>query len=171
MRHKFEAESWFPFPLVQVFGFFSNPENLPPIMPAWQKSHIESAKLTTPEDAPHVPHTVAGAGSELYITFRPIPFIPMRTAWRALISDYVYPSHFCDQQLSGPFKYWRHCHRFHREERDGIEGTLVRDELVYELPLALVSDALNPFVRINIAAVFRYRQTETLRLLSEQHTS
>lgn len=168
MRHKFETHAWFPCPLAQVFGFFSNPENLPNIMPAWQKAQIESAKLTTAEDTPHAPHPVAGTGSELYITFRPLPFVPLRAGWRALISDFEYLSHFCDIQLSGPFQYWRHCHHFEREVRDGREGTLVRDELEYELPLAPLADALNALASANIAAVFRYRQKEALHLLSGQ---
>src|SRR5690242_20623529 len=34
MSHHLEFEQWVPFPLQRVFAFFSNPENLPRIMPA-----------------------------------------------------------------------------------------------------------------------------------------
>lgn len=170
MRHHFETEAWLPYPVERVFGLFSNPENLPKIMPAWQKTHIESAKLTTPvaEEMPHVPHTIAGAGSELYVTFRPLPFLPLRIGWRVLISEFVYPSHFCDTQLSGPFRYWRHCHRMKRELRSGLEGTVVRDEVEYELPLAVLSDLVSGLAQVNLAGVFRYRQREALRILAAE---
>lgn len=166
MRHHFETEDWLPYPVQQVFDFFANPENLPPIMPAWQKVRIESAKLTTPDNVPHRPHALAGEGSELYVTFRPLPFLPIRTGWHVLVSEFVYLSHFCDIQLAGPFKYWHHCHRMRREDRDGVEGTLVRDEVEYELPLAPLSDWANGVARVNLAGVFRYRQAEMRRILA-----
>ena len=166
MRHRYETEFWVPYPIEQVFGFFANPENLPRIMPTWQKAHIESAKLTTPEDMPHLPHAVAGEGSELLISFRPVPFVPFRKNWRALIEQFEYPSHFCDTQLSGPFKYWHHCHRFRGEVRDFTNGTAIRDELEYELPLAPLSDLGVAFAQANLSGVFRYRQNETRRLLA-----
>ncbi|GAC1658437.1 MAG: hypothetical protein NVS9B15_20170 [Acidobacteriaceae bacterium] len=169
MRHRFETEFWAPYPIEQVFGFFANPENLPRIMPTWQKARIESGKLTTPLDMPHVPHAVAGDASELLITFRPLPFVPLRSSWRALITEFVYLSHFCDAQISGPFKSWHHCHRVRSELRDGINGTVVRDEVEYELPLAPISDFACPIANLNIAGLFRYREKETLRLLAEEH--
>lgn len=170
MRHYFETQQWLPYPPERVFNFFANPENLPRIMPAWQKTRIEGAKLTTPsreqnKDMPHLPHAVAGEGSELYVTFRPVPFLPFRIGWRVLISEFVYLSHFCDTQLAGPFKYWHHCHRVQPQERGGIAGTLVRDELEYELPLPRLSHWTDGIARVNLAGVFRYRQREVETLL------
>ncbi|HEY0565540.1 MAG TPA: SRPBCC family protein [Terriglobales bacterium] len=167
MRHPFATEAWFPYPIESVFAFFSDPENLPRIMPAWQKAVIESAKLMRPPDMEGTPCEVAGKGSELLITFRMLPFMPLRKSWRALISEFEYLSHFCDVQMSGPFKYWHHCHHFRSEQRGDVMGTIVRDELEYELPLTWLADAGDTVVRTNIAGVFRYRQKETERLLPE----
>ena len=178
MRHRFETEVWVGYPMAKVFDLLANPENLPRIMPAWQKLRIESAKLTTPpsEEMPHVPHAVAGEGSELYVTFRPVPFLPLRKGWRVLISEFVYrlnepreneqQAYFCDTQLAGPFAYWHHCHRVRREDRDGVEGAVVRDEVEYELPLAPVSDWADGCVQANLAGVFRYRQAEMRKMLA-----
>ena len=171
MRHRFETEFWVPYPIEQVFGFFANPENLPRIMPAWQKAQIESAKITSPVGVEHHEHAMAGEGSELLISFRPVPFVPFRKRWRALIEDFQYLSHFCDTQLSGPFKYWHHCHRFRGEVRDFANGTVVRDEVEYELPLAPISDIGVGIAQANFAGIFRYRQNETRRLLAEEAKS
>ncbi len=40
MRHTFQTEQWLPFPVELVFAFFAYPENLPRLMPAWQKARI-----------------------------------------------------------------------------------------------------------------------------------
>ena len=75
--------------------------------------------------------------------------------------------HFCDEQSQGPFAYWRHCHRVSEEMRDEIEGTVVVDDLVYELPLGILSAPAHLlFVRRQIEGVFRYRQSRLLELLA-----
>ena len=48
MRHFFQAEQWLPYPIETVFAFFANPENLPPLMPAWQKARIEKLSIVPP---------------------------------------------------------------------------------------------------------------------------
>ena len=53
MRHTFEASQWVPYPPAQVFAFFSDPQNLPPLMPAWQKARIEHAFLAAPPLSQH----------------------------------------------------------------------------------------------------------------------
>ena len=40
MSHHLEFEQWVPFPLERVFAFFSNPENLPRIMPAASSTRL-----------------------------------------------------------------------------------------------------------------------------------
>ena len=37
MHHTFTSEQWLPYPVEPVFAFFANPENLPRLMPKWQK--------------------------------------------------------------------------------------------------------------------------------------
>ena len=37
----FQAEQWVPYPIEQVFAFFSDPANLPRILPPGQRARID----------------------------------------------------------------------------------------------------------------------------------
>ncbi|MHB1022358.1 MAG: SRPBCC family protein [Acidobacteriaceae bacterium] len=175
MRHTFCSEQWVPYPVELVFAFFANPENLPCLMPRWQKARIEEAQFTPPPPRPQPQDSAlwlrsfaAGAGSRMTISFRPFPYSPMRLPWEARITDFVWNDHFCDTQPRGPFAYWNHCHRVLSETRDGIPGTLVVDDLEYELPFGGLGEfAHKLFVRKQIGRMFAYRQTCLLQILQK----
>ena len=91
------------------------------------------------------------------------PFSPFRIRWDALIEDFRWLEGFCDVQLRGPFRYWRHCHTVQPHRR----GTLLRDEVEYELPLGPLSPLADKlFVHRQLAATFPYRHRRTLELLA-----
>jgi ligand-binding SRPBCC domain-containing protein len=169
MRHTFETTQWVPYPPNQVFAFFSNPRNLPLLMPAWQRTRIEHAFLAAPPLSPHQWNgsaRVAGSGSVLTITFRAVPFVPVRLRWVAVISDFEWNNRFCDTQKSGPLAYWRHCHSIRAEQRDGSPGTLVTDTVTYALPLGPLGDLANLFaVKRKLKSTFLHRQRQLLKLL------
>jgi ligand-binding SRPBCC domain-containing protein len=143
MRHTFQSEQWVPYPREQVFAFFADPANLPPLMPRWQRARVEKAP------------NVAAEGSLIVISFRPIPLFPLRLDWDALITEFRWNDFFCDEQRRGPFKYFRHCHRL-REERN---GTVVSDNVEYELPLGVLGDVANSLmIEGQIRSLFRHRQ-------------
>jgi ligand-binding SRPBCC domain-containing protein len=143
MRHTFQSEQWVPYPRERVFEFFADPANLPPLMPAWQHARVEKA----PE--------AAGEGSLITISFRPVPFLPLRLEWDALITEFRRNDFFCDEQRRGPFKYFRHCHRIH-EERN---GTVVSDHVEYELPFGVLGNLANSLImKQQIQSLFRQRQ-------------
>jgi ligand-binding SRPBCC domain-containing protein len=167
MRLQFQTEQRIPYPLEMVFAFFADPNNLPKLMPTWQHARIDHATFVPPPPPPHPfpgsDNITAGTGTRLLITIRPVPLSPIRASWQALIEDFRWLEGFCDVQLSGPFKYWRHCHtvQSHRS------GTLLNDHVEYELPLGpLGSLADKLFVHRQLAATFRYRQRRTLELLA-----
>lgn len=49
---------------------------------------------------------------------------------------YVRPSYFVDEQVSGPFRYWRHAHTFEstRDGEGGVEATLMKDVVEFAAP-------------------------------------
>ena len=171
MRHVYQAEQWLPFAIETVFLFFANPENLPRLMPAWQKARIEEAMFAPPLQqpggvAPSRAGVVAGQGTKMTISFRPFPFSPVRVPWDAEITEFEWNNHFCDVQHRGPFAYWKHCHRLKTYEQAGRAGTLLGDHVEYELPGGALGDLANAlFVRHQMGHIFRYRQRRTLELL------
>ena len=172
MRHTFHAEQFLPWPIELVFAFFANPENLPRLMPGWQKARIEEASFAPPPPRPAgsrgpvLRGVVAGAGTQMTISFRPVPFSPIRVPWDAEITEFEWNDHFCDVQHRGPFAFWRHCHRLRAETRDGMAGTLLRDEVEYEMPLGPVGELMQ---RIGgdwqFRKMFAFRQKRTAELL------
>jgi ligand-binding SRPBCC domain-containing protein len=171
MRYHFKTEQWLPFPLEQVFVFFAEPDNLPRLMPAWQAARIDSATFVPPQPAPQAfpgsDSIRAGNGTTLVLTARVLPFVPVRTTWIAQIEDFRWLGGFCDVQLKGPFKYWRHCHSVAAAERDGRAGTLLQDAVEYEPPFGALGALANALLlHRQIASAFDFRHKRTIELLN-----
>ena len=172
MRHTFQAEQWLPYSLEQVFAFFSNPENLPRLMPRWQTARIEEASFAPPPPRPPsalgflFKGVVAGAGTKMTISFKPFPFAPFRIPWDAEITEFVWNDHFCDVQHRGPFAYWHHCHTLRTEKRGEVDGTLLHDKVEYELPLGPLGElGAKLFGSAQFKSIFNYRHKRTAELL------
>ncbi|MCX7619140.1 SRPBCC family protein, partial [Tepidiforma sp.] len=75
-------------------------------------------------------------GSEVDIELR---LGPLRLRWAARHTAYRENQFFCDEQVQGPFRVWRHRHGFERQP-DG--RCLLTDDVEFSLPLAPVSDWL-----------------------------
>ncbi|SFS11212.1 Ligand-binding SRPBCC domain-containing protein [Granulicella pectinivorans] len=165
MTYTYNAEQWLPFPIEVVFAFFSNPENLPRLMPGWQKARIEEASFAPPPPHPtpskRIRGIAAGAGTRITMSFRPFPLSPIRLPWEAEITEFEWNDHFCDIQVRGPFAYWKHCHRLTVEGA----GTRLKDSVEYELPLGALSPLAQPFAAFQIASIFKFRQARTAELL------
>ena len=165
MPHTFHSEQWLPHPLEQVFAFFANPQNLPRLMPPWQKARIEEATIVPPQ--PPQRSIAAGAGTRLTLSFRPFPYSPIRVPWEAEITHFIWNDRFCDTQLRGPFAYWHHCHSVVAETRDNIPGTLLHDVVEYTLPLGPLGEITNTLVIARqLRSTFAYRHQRTLELLA-----
>jgi ligand-binding SRPBCC domain-containing protein len=161
--------AWIPFPVPGVFAFFSNPRNLPRIMPAAMHTRIEELHLASAPssmDSLASPHA-AGVGSVIVTSFRLFSFLPARAPWIARITEFEWNHHFADTQQKGPFKRWHHCHEFQAETRDGVSGTLVRDVIEYEVGfgwLGTLGNAL--FIERRMRQTFTERQKILPKLLS-----
>ena len=160
----FTTDQWLPYPVATVFAFFSEPVNLPRLMPGWQDARIDSLELQPPEHGD--PPQAAGRGSRILLSFRPVPLCPIRLRWLALIDDFVMNQRFCDLQVTGPFGYWRHCHLVAEETHQGVPGTRVTDVVDYAWPAGPFSAAIDVLGgRLQLRQIFRYRQRQILRLL------
>ena len=178
MSQTLQTCQWTPFPVELVFAFFANPGNLPHLMPKWQQAKVESSRLIAPPPRPVSPDPVlrfqspaAGMGSEMVISFRPIPRIPFRVGWLARITEFEWNSHFCDEQVKGPFAFWQHRHEIVAESRKDVSGSLIRgtrisDKVEYSLPLGQLGSVANSlFLRSQMEAAFAYRQQRLEKIL------
>ncbi len=169
MRHRFRTEQWVPYPVERVFAFFADPANLPPLMPRWQHARVEKAHYVPPPELPVFAKVgvVAGQGSLISISFRPVPLLPVRLGWDAYIAEFRWNDSFCDEQRRGPFRYFRHCHSIRAEMRDGVTGSVVSDVVEYELPLGVLGDLANTLaVSKQMRLLFAYRQKMLAMLLA-----
>ena len=163
-RLSYTTQQWVPFPVPRVFAFFSDPRNLPRLMPPWQNARIDSQELQPAGEG--APTYAAGAGSRILLSFRPVPLSPLRLRWLALIDEYKQDQRFCDLQVTGPFGYWRHCHQVSEEQRHDTPGTLITDAVDYAWPVGVFSPVLDALGgQLQIRQIFRYRKQQVLRLL------
>jgi ligand-binding SRPBCC domain-containing protein len=144
--HFIHRETWLPYPVEQVFDFFADAHNLEAITPPRLKFHI-----LTPGPIKVQTGTLIEYRLKLY-------GLPLH--WRTRIENWNPPYEFVDTQLSGPYKVWRHLHRFHAETRKGVDGTLMIDHVDYQLPfgpLGRLTQAL--WVGRDVEGIFTYRES------------
>ncbi len=134
-------------PLPEVFDFFSRAENLEVLTPPWLNFKILDVK----------PQPVQ-QGTLIHYSLR-IHGIPVR--WTSEIIEWEPPHRFVDLQLSGPYKLWRHEHRF--EKCQG--GTLISDIINLALPLGFLGRlAYTIKVESDVTEIFAFRE-KTIRSL------
>jgi ligand-binding SRPBCC domain-containing protein len=165
MEPQFEVSHWVPFPADLVFAFFADPSNLPLLMPPRLEVRIEESDLHAPPVRPatseairKLPVNPAGAGSDILVSFLPLSWLPMRVQWRVRITEFEWNSHFCDEQIEGPFKEFHHRHTIRPEVRRGHWGTLVTDTIDFAMPFGPLGSLGSRFVRHDLAESFAHRK-------------
>jgi len=166
MPFHLEFEQWVPFPLELIFAFFSNPENLPRIMPPSSGTRLIQVNRTPAPPGLRNSEEAAGVGSRIITSFRVVPFLPIRKRWIARITEFEWNRYFADVQDEGPFQSWHHRHEFADSPQDGRAGTLVRDVIDYEVGFGFIGSIANAmFVRRQMEATFAERQKRLPELL------
>jgi ligand-binding SRPBCC domain-containing protein len=169
LTYRIQFEQWVPIAIENVFLFFANPNNLPRIMPPDSGTELAALRLARPPDstAP-VPNlsSLAGVGSEIVTSFRPVTFLPFRAQWTVLITEFECNHHFADIQKKGLFKQFQHRHEFSVETRNGVSVTTVRDVINYDPGFGLLGNlAQKLFIASSMKRMFEYRQSRLEMLL------
>jgi uncharacterized protein (TIGR01777 family) len=150
----FESAQFVPQSIPTIFNFFSRPENLGTLTPAFLDFKI--LKQNTPE-------IVKGSLIDYQIKIHGIPM-----HWRTLIKEWNDQKSFVDTQLKGPYSKWNHQHLFH--EVSG--GTLILDQITYKVPVSIVGKLLlGKFIRHDVDKIFSYRREKIAELFGSEKTS
>jgi hypothetical protein len=128
-------------PLPEVFDFFSRAENLEVLTPPWLNFKILDVKPQPIQQGTMINYSLRVHG------------IPLR--WTSEIVEWEPPHRFVDLQLRGPYKLWRHEHRF--ETCQG--GTLISDTINLALPLGFLGRlAYKIKVESDVQEIFAFRE-------------
>jgi ligand-binding SRPBCC domain-containing protein len=100
-------------------------------------------------------------GQEIWCSGKIITKI-RRTVWHSKIT-FLKPYEYIDEMLAGPFKKWRHLHKFHDIDRKQTE---VVDEIEFELPYGIFGKLfLEGYAYRQLHKIFEYRKIATIRAL------
>lgn len=139
-------------PIEQVFHFHDDTNNLLKITPPGVK-----VSFTT--------RGKKGLGQDILLSVRQFGFL--KTSWHVRITEYLPPNRMVDEQIRGPFAYWKQT----RVIESTPQGTKLTDIVEYRMPFGILGTlAAFLFVRRQITDMFRYRQQRTKELL-ESHSS
>jgi ligand-binding SRPBCC domain-containing protein len=128
-------------PLEKVFDFFSKAENLETLTPSWLRFRIETPQPIQMRQGATIAYRLRVRG------------LPLR--WLTEIETWRPPYEFVDVQVKGPYKLWRHIHRF-EESKD---GTRIVDVVHYTLPFGPLGRLLHRLqVADDLAKIFDYRE-------------
>lgn len=136
----FTYRSLVPGHVADVFRWHERPEALEELSPSPRWTRIEQ-RTGDLRDGGRVTLSM-GAGS-------------LRLLWEARHYGYVRDRQFCDEQVRGPFKIWRHTHVF---EPIGPDQTLYEDRVEYAVPGGpFVNWIAGPVVRRLLTRLFEFR--------------
>jgi hypothetical protein len=131
-------------PREEVWAFYSDPNNLNSISPAFARLSVERA------DVPLRP------GSQVVIN----KLWLLKIRWHLQVVELTANHHFIDQQISGPFRFWRHTHTFEPSD----VGTRLTDRVEFALP-PLLHWLAAPFVHLLLKIYFVHRHRLTRHYL------
>lgn len=131
---------WINKPVVNVFKFFSDQNNLEQITPPYLNFKVLGRDTDQIKQGTHINYKLKIHG---------IPF-----KWKTEISSFVENKTFTDIQLKGPYAKWVHQHDFIPCK----QGTLIRDEVVYKVPMGMIGKLFaGYFVKRDVQHIFKYR--------------
>ena len=132
--------------LDRTFAFFSEASNLEQLTPPWINFRIRTALPIEMREGTIIDYEIA-------LHHLPLP-------WRTRIDLWEPGVRFVDRQIAGPYRWWRHEHRF----EPAPTGTRVIDEVEFLPRAALLTSWM---VSRDVNRIFSFRQRTLGALLSE----
>jgi hypothetical protein len=137
-------------PIDPVFAFFCDARNLQKITPPWLDFRILGEGAIQMRQGALIDYQLKLRG--------------LRLRWQSEITVWQPPHRFVDEQRRGPYRSWRHEHRFESAGR----ATIIHDHVIYQPPGGPLAGLINHlFVSGDVRRIFRYRQDTIEQLLAE----
>ena len=151
--YRLERHQFLPISIEIAWEFFSDPRNLPQIIPDWLDLKITNripAKM-------HV---------GMIISYHLKTLMGMPATWITEITYVDEPVFFVDEMRAGPYRFWHHQHRF-IEKSGGIE---MHDTVHYALKFGLLGQILhNMIIGNKLNEIFDYRRTALEAIFGSRH--
>ena len=127
----------------------------------WHGRPLAFQRLTPPWERIEMKQVSGAFGTEGYrVAFRTNLLGPIKGTWVADAFDFQPGKQFQDKQISGPFAYWNHTHRF---IPNGPESSFLEEHIEYRLPFGMLGRLFGGgMTRRRLATVFAYRHALTL---------
>lgn len=149
----FRSETVIEADIETVYAFHENPHNIAQISPRWQTVQVIQAART------------AAVGETFHIEVKLFRALTMN--WQGVWREAARPGLLVDEMVSGPFRYWRHQHKFCSL---GSARTLLTDEVHYQFAGGWLGKLFGEtFGRLQFWIMFADRQARTCRRLRENH--
>jgi ligand-binding SRPBCC domain-containing protein len=113
--YSLEREQTVSGSIEEVFAFFSDPSHMDAITPSWLRFRVLGDSR---------PSIEAGTTIDYRLWVHDLPL-----RWKSRIVAWNPPFEFVEEQVKGPYNYWRHHHSFEETE----EGVVVRDRIEYSV--------------------------------------
>lgn len=152
MIHYLRREQFIPCPPAVVWDYFATPKNLNELTPP-------SVRFKIIGEAP----TRMFAGQ--IITYRISPLPGLWLNWITEISEVQVGTSFVDIQRKGPYKLWRHEHRFVPE----AGGVRMFDQVTYQVGWGLCGWlAEKLWVNRQLTQIFNYRAQQVAKIFHKK---
>ena len=150
-QHELVAEQWVPKSPEEVFPYFCNERNLEELTPPFLSFKVMGKSTDAIEEGTLIDYKLKLHG---------VPF-----SWRTKIEAWQPVKKFVDTQLKGPYRKWHHTHEF--QPLGG--GTLLRDRVLFKLPLGILGDTLGGWkVHKDVQQIFTFRRQKIRELFGAQ---
>jgi len=146
-RHSFIVKS----PIEWVWRFYTDVKHLEIITP--EQIDLKIINTTSPNIV---------QGQEIWCSGKIIA--KRRMSWHSKIT-FLKRYEYVDEMLAGPFKKWRHLHKFQNIDEKQTE---VLDEIEFELPYGLLGKLLEGYAYKQLQKTFEHRKTATVKALEKK---
>ena len=134
-------------PLGETFAFFADASNLERLTPPWLRFSIRSAVPVAMRAGLEIEYRI-------YLYGVPIRWVSAIDVWKPGVR-------FVDRQITGPYLWWRHEHRF---EPAG-DKTCIIDSVEYRPRANWITGS---FVKRDVERIFEYRENALRRIFSNE---